>query len=335
MKIGLASFAHVHAAGYAALLNDRPDVELLAADPGADPGDATRGAGLADQLGVRLVGSYEDLLTENLDGIVVCSENSRHRPIVELAAQAGVHVLCEKPIATRLPDARAMIDACRTAGVALMIAYPVRFSPHFQRLKDTVAAGEIGPVLACTGTNNGQIPIDARAWFVDPELAGGGSLMDHTVHVADLLLDLLPAAPESVYAQTNTILHADRVEVETGGLVLLDYPDGTVATIDCSWSRPATYPTWGGVTLEVAGTEGTISTDIFGAALRGWGRDGELWRGDGTDLDALLLERFLQVARGERAAEPDGEIGYTTLQIVTAAYESVRTGRPVRMADVS
>lgn len=334
MKIGIASFAHVHAAGYADLLARWPGVEVLAADPDADPGDSTRGVDLAAQLGIPLVPTYEDLLAQNLDGIVVCSENSRHRPIVELAARAGVHVLCEKPIATRLEDARAMIDACAAAGVALMIAYPVRFSPHFQRLKDTVAAGQIGNVLACTGTNNGQIPIDARAWFVDPELAGGGSLTDHTVHVADLLLDLLPAAPESVYAQTNTILHADRVSVETGGLVLLTYPDGTIATIDCSWSRPPAYPTWGGVTLQVAGDEGSVGTDIFGEAIRGWGRGGELWHSYGADLDALLLTQFLQVARGERAPEPDGAIGYTTLQIVTAAYESVRTGQPVLMSEV-
>lgn len=327
MRIGLASFAHVHAAGYAALLSRRRGIELVA----ADPDDPRRGAELAERLGVRMLPSYADLLAE-CTAVVVCTENSRHRPVVEQAARAGVHVLCEKPIATTLPDARAMIEACRSAGVALMIAYPVRFSPLYAQLKEAVQAGRIGTVLACTGTNNGRIPIDARAWFADPELAGGGSLMDHTVHVADLLLDLLPQAPQTVYAQTNAVLHADRVSVETGGLVLLTYPDGTLATIDCSWSRPATYPTWGGLTLEVAGDEGTVSADVFGEAIHGWGPDGEIWRSYGADLDARMLEHFLSVVRGERPPGPDGQIGYGTLQIVSAAYESVRAGRPVAVA---
>lgn len=333
MRIGLASFAHVHAAGYASLLNARADVELLAADPDAEPGDRTRGAAFAADLGVRLVPSYEDLFAADLDGVVVCSENSRHRPLVEQAARAGVPVLCEKPIATRLPDAEAMVRACAEADVPLMIAYPVRFSPLYRRLREAVHAGRIGTVLACTGTNNGQIPIDARAWFVDPELAGGGSLMDHTVHVADLLLDLLPARPRSVYAQTNAILHAERVTVETGGLVLVTFDDGTVATIDCSWSRPKTYPTWGGLTLEVAGSEGSVSADMFGAALHGWGPTGGLWEAFGADLDAAMLEEFLGVVRGECTPGPDGMVGYRTLQLVTAAYESARTGAQVTVAN--
>ena len=210
------------------------------------------------------------------DGVVVCAENALHRGLVELAARAGAHVLCEKPLATTLGDAQAMIDACAAAGVNLMTAFPVRFSPAFGALQQAVNNGSLGSVLAVTGTNNGRIPLDQRAWFVDPELAGGGSLMDHTVHVADLLDALLsPARASRVYAAANRVLHHDLVSVETAGLVSIGYDNGVCATIDCSWSRPLTYPTWGGLTLQVVGAGGLAEMDAFGQRVDGHAASGK------------------------------------------------------------
>lgn len=326
LRIGLASFAHVHAAGYASRLRSWPDVELLAADPDAAsaPPDEQRGI-----PGVSVLGSYRELFAAGLDGVVVCTENSRHRAVVELAADAGVAVLCEKPIATTVADAEAMISACERRGVTLMIAYPVRFHPAFRSLREQVTAGRLGKVLAASGTNNGQAPIAARRWFVDPELAGGGSLIDHTVHLADLLDDLLGAAPVSVYAQTNQIVHGGQVATETGGLVSVRYADGTLATIDCSWDRPAGYPSWGGLRLALDGSAGSASFDAFGQHVTGYGPDGTRWLGYGSDLDALMLAEFLSAIRERRQPQPDGQVGLRTLRIVTAAYESARTGQPV------
>jgi predicted dehydrogenase len=333
LTIGLLSFAHVHAAGYAALLNTREDVRLLAADPEPAYGEL-RGQDLADQLGVTLLDSYDAVFDARPDAVVVCSENAKHRSLVEQAARAGAHVLCEKPLATTLADARAMIDACAAAGVTLMTAYPVRFHPGFRQLREQVRAGRLGTVLSAAGTNNGQAPIAARRWFVDRELAGGGSLMDHTVHLADLLDDLLEARAVEVYAQTNRIVHAEQVAVETGGLVAVTYSDGTVATIDCSWNRPAAFPRWGGLTLEVQGSAGSVAFDAFSQNVSGY--DDRLGRavsmGYGVNLDSLMMDEFLGAIRDGRPAQPDGEVGYRTLAIVAAAYESARTGQPAAVA---
>ncbi len=332
LKIGLLSFAHVHAAGYAMLLQEREDVTLLAADPDqADsaPGEV-RGKTLADQLGVSYVDTYDELFAWGPDAVVICSENSRHRELVERAAAAGVHVLCEKPLATSVEDAEAMVAACEQAGVSLMTAYPVRFHPAFRALRERIRAGGLGTVLSASGTNNGQIPIAARRWFADPVLAGGGSLMDHTVHLADLLDDLLDARAVSVYAQSNRIVHPE-VDVETGGLVVVTYADGTVATIDCSWNRPASYLTWGGLTLNVEGSAGSVSFDAFGQAVTGYDdTDGKaISVGYGANLDALMVEEFISAVREGRRPQPDGEVGLRTVQIVMAGYESARTGQPV------
>ena len=180
--------------------------------------DAARGERYARQFGAALFPSYEALLAEGPAAVLVCSENSKHRRAVEMAAAAGAHVLCEKPLATTLEDGRAMMDACARAGVRLMTAFPMRFSAPLREIKDRLDAGELGQVLCCNATNQAELPKRHREWFVDPELAGGGAVMDHTVHLADVLRWYLDSEVVEVYAQTNQILHAGEVEVETGGL---------------------------------------------------------------------------------------------------------------------
>jgi predicted dehydrogenase len=339
MKIGLMSFAHVHAAAYAALLVGQPGVELRASDPehARRPAGESGGPELARALGVGYLDSYEALLDWGPDAVIVCAENARHLPLVELAAAAGVHVLCEKPIATTLEDAAAMIAACERAGVALMMAYPVHFSTAYASLRSVVDSGRLGTLLTALGTNNGQIPLTSRGWFVDPELAGGGALVDHTVHVAELLDDLLGHRPPvSVYATTNQILHAGEVSVETGGLLSLEYADTpfgdrVTATLDCSWSKPDSYPTWGGLTLQLVGTAGVAEMDAFGARVDGHSeRMGNgLWLPYGANPDAALLAEFTACLRSGRPPQPDGRVGYRTLQVVDAAQRSVATGQPV------
>ncbi len=333
LRVGVASFAHVHAAGYVRLLAKRPDVELVTSDPDADGSDLDqpRGAALAAQLEAPYVDSYDDLFAQDLDALIVCTESSRHRAVVEQAAAAGVHVLCEKPLATTLEDAIAMRAECEAAGVVLMTAYPVRFHPGFRELRARVRHGDLGRILAVTGTNNGQAPIASRRWFADPVLAGGGALMDHTVHLADLLDDLLEEQPRSVYAQVNRVVHGDDVEVETGGLVVLSYPDGLVATIDCSWSAPASYPGWGGLSLTVEGERGSATLDAFAERLDVFDdRAGGLrWEAVGVDLDAVMVEEFLSAVREGRKPQPDGAVGQRTLQVVLAAYASAASGEVV------
>jgi 1,5-anhydro-D-fructose reductase (1,5-anhydro-D-mannitol-forming) len=332
MRIGLMSFAHVHAAGYASLLQARPDVQLVVADPDAADAPAgeaaTRGAAQADRLGIRLVADYEELLDWQPHGVIVCAETSRHRDLVEQAAAAGAHVLCEKPLAATTSDASAMIEACTAAGVNLMTAYPVRFHPSFRLLRQEVRSGRLGPLRSATGVNSGRIPSDRR-WFLDSALAGGGAAMDHTVHLADLIGELVDAAPIEVYAQANRILH-DAADVETAANILVTYEDGLVVTIDCSWDEPATYPTWGGLTLAVHGSDGSATFDAFNQRISVHDASaGRLaWSDCGPDLDALMLDEFLASIRENRPPQPSGSVGLRTLTVVEAAYTSLATGQP-------
>ncbi|MCG7308895.1 Gfo/Idh/MocA family protein [Brachybacterium sp. ACRRE] len=331
LRIALLSCAHTHAAGYAALLDAREDVDLVVSDP-----DGFGDVHVSERS--RIVGSHEEALDAWSDGpdgpdaVVVTSANAHHRDLVLEAARRGAHVLCEKPLATTVADAEQMVEACRESGVLLMTAFPVHFAPQVASLREAVARGGIGEVVGVTGTNNGKLPT-GRDWFTDVELSGGGALVDHTVHIAQIL-DSVFGEPETVHAVTNRILFADRAGdgAETGGLVTLTYADGLVATIDCSWSQPADAPTWGGVTIQAVGTQGQLAVDPFSQHVGGFGQ----WLPYGANLDELMLDAFLDAARQGNGSdvEPSGEAGLRTVKIVAAAQESVRTGQPVALADL-
>lgn len=328
LTVGLLSFAHTHAFSYVAALAADPDIELLTTDTGTYDEGTPRGEALAAELGVTYLPDVDAVLAARPDAVVIAGENVEHRELAERAIAAGAHVLCEKPLATTDEDASAMVAAAQAAGVYLMTAYPVRFASSFDDLRARIQAGQLGDVFAIYGTNNGKMPLAVRSWFTDPERSGGGALVDHVVHLADLIDALLGEPAEEVYAVANRILRADAGrDVETGGVVSVRYPSGVLATIDCSWSVPDSAPTWGGLTLEVHGTEGSMRIDPFASHVGGHGPDGPLRLGFGADLDGRMIAEFLDAVRTGCAPQPDGAVGARTLAIVTAAQRSVQSGR--------
>src|SRR5699024_8861833 len=208
---------------------------------------------------------------------------AHHKDLVLEAARRGVHVLCEKPLATTVADAEEIVAACREADVVLMTAFPVHFSPAVESLRSALADGALGEVIGLTGTNNGKLP-PARDWFTDVDLAGGGAVVDHTVPLAESLGSAL-GAPAPAPPPPHRLPHAARAgeAAEAGGLVTLTYDSGLVATIDCSWSLPNDAPTWGGLRLQALGTGGQVQIDAFAQHVGGPGR----WLPYGSDLDAL------------------------------------------------
>ncbi len=330
MRLALMSFAHVHAEGYAHNLRHAPGVEFI----GIADDNAERGREAAERHGTRFYESYAALLAERPDGVVICCENTRHRELVELAAAAGVNVLCEKPLATTVEDARAIIDACERAGVTLMTAFPMRFSAPAREVKQIVDGGTLGTIYGISSTNNGQCPYSERAWFVDKALSGGGAMSDHIVHLADLLRWYLDSEVVEVYAQSNHILYSEAApDVETGGLVSLLFDNGTFATIDCSWSKPLYYPTWGGLAMELVGEGGFTVMDAFKqnvtiySAARGRAAYG-YW---GSDANQAMVNEFVAALRERRAPLVTGYDGLKASEIMAAAYRSAERGEPVRL----
>ena len=326
LRVGLISFAHVHAPGLARTLSALENVEFS----GVYDDDRDRGRAAASQHGARWHDTLDALLGAS-DAVVIASTNVEHRRYTEAAASRRVHVLSEKPLATTIADARAMIAACRAAGVQLGVAFPVRSSPAVMGLRDGIASGSLGRIRAVRATNPGQYP---GLWFGDRAAAGGGSVMDHTVHAADAIRWLLGDEVTRVYAEIGSFIYG--LPVEDCGIVTLDLASGAFASIDCSWSRPKTFPTWGGVTFHVVGDSATVDVDVFRQALTHYddttGRTSLVGWGD--DLTSRMVGGFVDAILAKRPVPIDGEAGLRALEVVVAAYRSYDAKRPVDISEL-
>jgi 1,5-anhydro-D-fructose reductase (1,5-anhydro-D-mannitol-forming) len=335
LKVGVLSLAHVHAATYVSLLTAMPGIDVLVTDPDAalEQSGALRGEALATALNVTYASTYDEVLAWGPDAVVICAENTKHRALIERVAEHQIPILCEKPLATTTADAQAIVALCDATNTPLMVALPIRFHPSFRALRALVDRGELGAIVSISSVNNGRAPVSERSWFLQPEHSGGGCVMDHTVHCADLFALLLGSEPVDVYAQANAVIHAETTALETGGLVTITYANGVVATIDCSWSVPEAYPTWGGLSMTVECERGTATFDAFSDRLDVYSDfDSSLrWVDFGGSCDEMLLDTFLHSVRTASPAQPDQHVGLRTVQIVSAAYESIATGQPAHI----
>ncbi|MCZ2258486.1 Gfo/Idh/MocA family protein [Sporosarcina sp. G11-34] len=315
MKIGIISFAHMHALSYAEILHNGTDIELSY----IWDEDEVRGKEMASKYNCKYIADLKEFLQTDVEAVVICSENINHKEHVIEAARAKKHILCEKPIATEVRDAEEMIQACEEAGVILQIAYPVRFSPVIENVKEMIQEGAIGEVLAINATNHGLMP---GGWFIDKELSGGGSATDHIVHIMDVIRWIFKDEVKNVYAELDTRFYD--INVEDCGMVSLELESGMIVSIDPSWSRPKTYPTWGNVVMHFVGSKGNLSVDAF--------KQHSLYYNDveenvqelpwSEDMNVGLIEDFIDCVKSNGNPSITGMDGLRTLEVVKAAYES-------------
>ena len=326
MRLGLWSFAHPHADAYLSVLSDMPGVEMI----GVADENSARGRRRSDESHIPFFAEPEKLL-HRVDGVIITSANVDHCSMALRAAQAGVHALVEKPIATSVPDAETMIKAFDSEGLVLGTAFPCPFSPAFQGLLGTTRSDGLGKILAMMTTNRGTMP---GGFFIQRERSGGGAVIDHTVHVADLLRRLTGCEPTRVYAEVGYGLFHEAWD--DSGILTIDFDDGSFATLDCSWSRPGSFPTWGDVTLKVVGERGNAYATLFGQHLQ-WYPGAAVkpsWLSWGSNLDSLMIDDFVKAVRGDGSPKSSGEDGLWALKVALAAYESAKRGKPVRVEDI-
>lgn len=193
-------------------------------------------------------------------------------------------------------SAQDMIDACNKYGVLLGTAFPCRFNASVARAKQLVDQGAIGRIIAMKGTNRGTNP---GGWFVNPALSGGGALMDHTVHVVDLMRWFMNSEETEVYAEADHLI--SKTPIDDCGVISLEFENGVFATLDFSWSRNKNFPTWGDVTIELIGTEGTLAVDALAQKLHVFSdQKGYKWDFWGENMDLGLVHNFISCVRENR-----------------------------------
>ncbi|KAB8127494.1 Gfo/Idh/MocA family oxidoreductase [Gracilibacillus oryzae] len=314
MKIGVISFAHMHAYSYAKAFSQLDDVEITA----VTDEDETRGKQAAENLHATFYSSYEELLKQDIDAVIITSENIHHCKHTVAAAKAKKHVLVEKPMATTIEDAEKMIQACKDNGVLLQVAYPVRFNTTIMQAKAEIDNGTIGEVLAINATNRGKNP---GGWFVDKEKSGGGAVMDHTVHVVDVIRSLINSEVKEVYAEVDQLFH-DK-PIDDAGVLTMSFTNGVFATLDCSWSKNRNYPSGADVTLEIIGTEGILSVDAFKQYVQvSTVHYSEQNLGWGDSMNESLIRDFIQNISEGKDPATSGYDGLKAVEVILAAYES-------------
>ena len=331
-RVAILGVAHTpHAMSYTRCLAEREDVELV----GVYDSDAALGGRVADRFGIPYTANLDQLLGGELAAAVVCSKTIEHRAIVEQTAGAGVHVLCEKPLATTLADGRAMIDACNAAGVQLHAAFVCRFYPVVQQVRAAVAAGAIGDVIGIVGGNRGIAPLPPSypSWITDKVEAGGGALIDHSVHVTDAIRHVIGREVVSVNAEIDDRFW--KAGVDDLAILSLVLDGGAIASVDPSWSVPSSNPWHYDFFLRVLGTRGALDIDDTKESVRFVDAAGLHLVTFGVDIDRLMVDAFLDSVRRGAMIDPcaDGEDGYRALEIALAGYEAAASADTVRLDD--
>ncbi|MBW4080771.1 Gfo/Idh/MocA family protein [Paenibacillus sp. S150] len=332
LNVGMISFAHAHAYDYLDCLQQMPEVTV----GGIADSAAERTAALAERHAIPWYSDYRELLADaSIDAVIICSENVHHAELTLASAEAGKHILCEKPLGLSVEEMKRMISVCADKGVQLMTAFPCRFLTPVVRAKEALDRGEIGEIVAFKGTNRGSFP--GPAWFAEPALSGGGAVLDHTVHVMDLMNWFTGAPVEQVYAYAGTRFDPERKRtIDDSGMVHVTFANGVFGVLDPSWSRNPGFPTWGDVTLQIIGTEGVISIDAFNQKNNVYGRTSGKgsWSFWGDDMNALMLKAFVQALLEGTPVPVNGLDGLKSAEVALGAYRSVEAGQPFRLQPI-
>lgn len=307
--IGFGNIAREHLKGYEAAEGARL---LAVADASSERVASLSGSEIETFTEVSAM-----LLKARPDVVSICTPPATHAALAEKALEAGAHVLCEKPLAHTSGDARRMIAAAKNANRMLGVAFCHRFVPAIRRLRELLQSGTIGAPLLYRNQFSGPYEGVETTWFSNPELSGGGTLMDTTVHSVDLFRYLVGEA-EQVRALASTTRSGLRVEDTS---VVLVRSGNCIATLEASWTvAPGT------LLIEVRGTEGEVVYDY--ETLR-WRKAGDEWVEEqvsaGIDVRfASEIQHFVDAVQGKCGLELDALHGLRSLEILERAYADVR-----------
>lgn len=329
--------------------------EALRAVPGAEivaVTSATEGhaRAFAERHGIRhWFTDYRKMYAmPELDMVVLGLPNDLHCDATVAAAEAGKHVVCEKPLCLNLAEADRMIEACRKARVKLMYAEELCFTPKYVRLKQLVDEGALGRVHLVKQAEKHDGP--HASWFWDVRRSGGGVAMDMGCHAIEFFRWLLggrqggKAAVRSVYADMGTYMHGDRTRGDDSTTLVLKMDGDVTAIAEESWAKP------GGMDdrAEIYGSEGVAYADLLrGNAIhtyskRGYGyaieKAGQTQGWSFTIYEEAWnygfpqeMAHFVSCVRDDRPPLCTGEDGRAVLEVLFAAYASAGQGRRVEL----
>jgi predicted dehydrogenase len=324
--IGAGFMGERHARIYAGM----PDVELVAVC------DVRESAAqeLAARTGAAAYSDYRALLgRDDLDAVSVCTPDGLHREPCELALRAGRHVLVEKPIATTVSDAEAIVESASRGGTVLLVGHCLRFDPRYDQARQAAARGELGAIQTIYTRRANTVAAQDR-------LGGRCSLpLFLGVHDYDVMRWLVGGEVERVTAESKWGLLRDLgFPVEDANCALLRFSTGALGIAELSWILPRGFPASGDHRLDLVGSAGSLSIATLETGLRR--ADGQrAVQVDTASAPSVLghpggmfyfeLRHFVDCVRGRATPAITPHDAVMALRIALAVERAASTGAPV------
>jgi 1,5-anhydro-D-fructose reductase (1,5-anhydro-D-mannitol-forming) len=292
--------------------------------------DAARGKAYAEAQGIPTSTTrLAALLGAGIDAVYIATTNELHKAQCLAAAGAGVHVLCEKPLALTLKDARQMVAACAAAGVVMATNHHLRNAATHRAMRDAIKAGRIGRPLFARVFHAVYLPPHLQGWRIKDPKTGAGVVMDITVHDADTLRFVLDDEAESVTAMTQSA-GLGTSGIEDGVMGTIRFRSGLLAQFHDAFTTK--YVRTG---FEVHGSEGSlIGTDVMtqqpiGKVLLRTANGEEILPVVPENLYARSVRNFVAAIAGNGQPSATGEDGIKSMAVAVAALKSAKTGKAV------
>jgi myo-inositol 2-dehydrogenase/D-chiro-inositol 1-dehydrogenase len=336
--IGSQFEAYIHAESFRIM----PDEAEVVAVASPTPGNAEK---LAKKYDIpRVFTDYKQMLAEgDIEMVTIAAPNYLHAQMTLDIANAGKHVVCEKPMCMTLEEADMMVETCKKKGVLLMYAEELFFTPKYVKAKQMADEGAFGKVYMVKQCEKHFGP--HSPWFWDVERSGGGVFMDMGCHgIAFCYWFLGRPKIKNVYCQMATHVHGDKTKGEDDSICIIEFDNGAIGLVEDSWARR------GGMEdrIEVYGEGGVTYADLhmgnalptyseygYGYAVekapdtKGWSYPvfEELWN-YGFPQE---MHHFARCVRGKDEPQATGEDGRVVQEVLYAGYQSARTGRKVEL----
>ncbi len=306
--------------------------------------DPERLNAVGDQFGItaRYADAAEMMRAEQLDFVDIATTVKSHRALVELAASHKLPTICQKPFAPTLADAKAMVEACRKAGVPLMVHENFRWQSPIQAVKQVIDSGEIGePFFGRISFRSGFDVFSGQ-----PYLAEGKRFIieDLGIHILDIARFLFGdvATITSLTRRINP-----RIQGEDVATMLLDHANGVTSVVDCSYATKLAVEPFPETLVEIDGSDGTLRL-TQGYRLTVTGRTGiaerdvsppflawasRPWHNIQESV-AAIEQHWVDCLKSGSETSTSGADNLKTFALVEAAYAGAESGKPVRPADI-
>lgn len=295
---------------------------------------AERAEEVADDLGCEAAGSLQEAINaEGVQIVSVCTNDEAHRQACVAAAEAGKHVLVEKPLATTLEDCDAIIEACERNGVKLMTGHVCRFDPHYVKCRDAIEAGEVGHVVQVFARRNNIVASGER---IGPRTSVAFFL---GVHDIDLLQWITGERITRVTAESASKVLAD-IPADDSIMTVFRLEGGGIGALETCWVIPDGSPNSLDARMEIVGTRGRVAARVGGEGFeqasteRARRPDIVYWTEmHGTAQGGLRrqLEHFAECVVADRAPAVSAADARSAVEVAVAIHQSLESGGPVEI----